>query len=122
MEKRMVFGQKERTLRYDIAAMLALEEASGGKPTGAIVASLQQWSFTSLVLLLWAGFRHEDRGLTQASVRRALEAYVSEPNANVRQLRKDITDSIEASAWYKQIEAKDDDDDLDDSTGGADIP
>ena len=110
MDKRFVFAQRERTLRYDISAMLALEEASGGKPTGAIVASLQQWSFTSLALLLWAGFRHEDKSLTQSQTRRALEVFVNEPNANVRQLRKDITDAIESSAWYKQIDASTEDD------------
>jgi hypothetical protein len=110
VDKRFVFAQKERALRYDIAAMLALEDASGGKPTGAIVASLQQWSFTSLVLLLWAGFRWEDKNLTQATVRKALDAYVLEHGSNVRQLRKDITDAIEASAWYKQIDTAPDDD------------
>ena len=107
----MVFAQRERVLRYDIAAMLALEEASGGKPTGAIVASLQQWSFTSLVLLLWAGFRHEDKHLTQASVRKGLEAFIGEPNANIRQLRKDVTDAIESAAWYRQIDASQADED-----------
>lgn len=107
----MVFGQRERTLRYDIAAMLALEEAMNGKPTGDVVASLQRWSFTAMVLLLWAGFRHEDKTLTQAQVRKALDAYVREPSANIRQLRKDITDAIESSAWYKQIEVRADEDD-----------
>jgi hypothetical protein len=106
----MVFGQRERVLRYDIAAMLALEEASDGKPTGEIVASLQRWSFTAMVLLLWAGFRHDDKALTQQQTRRALDAYVKEPGANIRQLRKDITEAIEASAWYKQIETTSDDD------------
>jgi hypothetical protein len=106
----MVFGQRERVLRYDIAAMLALEEASDGKPTGEIVSSLQRWSFTAMVLLLWAGFRHEDKSLTQAQTRRALEAFVNEPHANIRQLRQDITNAIEGSAWYRQIEATTDDD------------
>jgi len=112
----MVFGQRERTLRYDIAAMLALEEAMAGKPSGEIVASLQRWSFTAMVLLLWAGFKHEDKNLTQSQTRRALEAFINEPNANIRQLRKDITEAIESSSWYKQIEvsaAEDEEEDAD---------
>lgn len=103
-DKRVVFGNRERVLRYDIAAMLALEEAMDGKPTGEIVASLQRWSFTAMVLLLWAGFRHEDKTLTQSLVRKMLEQFVSDESNNVRQLRKDITDAIEGSQWYRQIE------------------
>jgi len=114
VEKRIVFGQRERALRYDIAAMLALEEAMGGKPTGEIVASLQRWSFTAMVLLLWAGFRHEDKTLTQSQTRRALEAFIGEPDSNIRQLRKDITDAIETSSWYKQIETSTQEDEEDD--------
>jgi len=105
------FGQRERTLRYDIAAMLALEAAMDGKPSGEIVRSLQLWSFNALVLVLWAGLKHEDKNLTINLTRKHLEHYVDLPGSNIRQLRKDITDAIEASSWYKQIDTNDDGED-----------
>jgi len=108
MEKTILFGQKERTLRYDIGAMLALETAMDGKPSGEIVRSLQLWSFNALVLVLWAGLKHEDKNLTINLTRKHLEHYVTLPGSNIRQLRKDITDAIESSSWYKQIDTNED--------------
>jgi len=108
VDTKILFGQKERTLRYDIGAMLDLEAQMDGKPTGEIVRSLGAWSFRSLVLVLWAGLKHEDKGLTVSLTRRHLEHYVSLPGSNIKQLRKDITDAIEGSSWYRQIDTDDD--------------
>lgn len=109
MTKTILFGEKSRTLRYDIGAMIALETAMDGKPTGEIIASLGRWSFTAFVLVLWAGLKHEDKNLTPKLVQKHLERYVTLEGANVRQLRKDVTEAIEASQWYQQIDPRDDD-------------
>ena len=110
MSKRIQFGGKERTLRYDIAAMLDMEAAMDGKPSGEIVASLGKWSFRAFVIVLWAGLKHEDKGLSLNLTRKHLEHYVTLAGSNIRQLRRDVTDAIEASAWYKQIDTEEDDD------------
>lgn len=102
------FGGGTRTLKYDIAAMIALESATGGLSSGQIVASLANWNFTNLVLALWAGLRHEDEKRQAAKVQRWLEQYVPLPGANLRQLRDQVRAAIEDAAWYRQAISTDD--------------
>ena len=118
MATRILFGQRERTLVYDIGAMVAMERAMDGKPTGEIIRSLGNWSFSALIVVLWAGLKHEDPKLSQALTQKHLEHYVDLPGANIKQLRKDITDAIEGSSWYKQIDA----DDEPEASGDGDEP
>lgn len=118
MATTILFGERSRTLRFDIAAMLELEAAMGGKSTGEILASLASWSFTSLVLVLWAGLLHEDRQLTPKLVRKYLTTYVDLPGADLRQLRKDVSGAIEASAWFKQAYQSEEDGDAEEDAAG----
>ncbi len=106
----ILFGERVRTLRFDIAAMIDLEAAMGGKSTGEIVASLAAWNFTALVLALWAGLKHEDKKLKATSVQTMLERYITQDGANLRQLRDAVRESIQASAWYRQAISSEDDD------------
>lgn len=117
----ILFGERSRTLRFDIAAMIDLEAALGGKSTGEIVGSLAAWNFTVLVLALWAGLKHEDRKLKASSVQAMLERYVTQPGANLRQLRDAVRESIQASEWYRQAISSEDDDvaEGDTATGNA---
>jgi hypothetical protein len=105
----ILFGGAARTLKFDIAAMIALESATGGTSTGQIVASLANWNFTNLVLALWAGLRHEDEKRQVSTVQRWLEKYVTLPGSNLRQLRDAVRAAIEASTWYRQAISADDD-------------
>lgn len=106
----ILFGERVRTLRFDIAAMIDLEAAMGGKSTGEIVASLASWNFTALVLALWAGLKHEDRKLKAPSVQAMLERYVTQEGANLRHLRDTVRECIQASTWYRQAVSDEDDD------------
>jgi hypothetical protein len=110
----ILFGGATRTLKFDIAAMIALENAMDGKSTGEIVGSLANWNFTALVLALWAGLRHEDEKRQAKRVQKWLEQYVELPGANLRQLRDEVRASIEASTWYRQAISSDDADEAGD--------
>lgn len=115
MSTTILFGEKSRELKYDIGAMIALEGAMDGKPSGEIIADLGRWSFTSFVIALWAGLKHEDNSLSPKSVQRMLERYVTQDGANVRALRKQVTDAIEDSQWYRQVDPDASDSDADET-------
>lgn len=108
--KEILFGERSRTLRFNIAAMIDLEAAMGGKSTGEIVGSLASWNLTSLVLALWAGLKHDDKDLKPSSVQTMLERYVTQEGSNLRKLRDDVRAAIQASDWYRQAISTDDDD------------
>lgn len=116
----ILFGERPRTLKFDIAAMIDLEAAMGGKSTGEIVGSLANWNFTALVLALWAGLKHEDQKLKPSSVQTMLGRYVTQPGSNLRQLRDAVRESIQTSTWYRQAISNDDDSETpEDDAGNA---
>lgn len=108
-DKTILFGERERTLRFDIDAMMALEGAMDGKSSGEIVGSLASWNFTALVLALWAGLRSDDKTLTPAAVQKMLGRYVEQDGANIRKLRDDVREAIQSTAWYRQVISTPDD-------------
>lgn len=122
MPRTILFGERERALRFDIAAMLDLEAAMGGKSTGEIVAGLASWNLTALVLVLWAGLKGDQPKLTVASVRAMLERYVTQEGANLRVLRDQVREAIEDATWFQQAISSGDGEtppDTDDDAGNA---
>lgn len=102
----IAFGNRERHLRFDIDAMLALEAATG-KTTGEVVADLARISFTTLAYALWAGLKHEDPSLTPKLVIKYLQTYEKLAGASLKDLRKAVSDAIDESAWFQQLSAED---------------
>jgi hypothetical protein len=107
-ENEILFGERSRTLKFDIDAMISLEAAMDGKSTGDIVGSLANWNFIAFTMALWAGLKHEDPKLKPPAVQKMLARYVNQPGANLRQLRDAVREAIESSAWYKQAISTDD--------------
>lgn len=92
-----------RNLRFDIAAYKALEDAMGGRPLGAIVASLQGINVTGMSAALWAGFRHlKEEKLTIKEVDDMLDAYV-EGGGDLGELARRLSDAMSTSAAFKGL-------------------
>jgi len=56
---------KPRTLRYDLNALCAIEEATGKPIAEALSAGS---SFSAMRVIIWAGLKHEDPALTVEAV------------------------------------------------------
>lgn len=95
------FGGRERTLRFDIEAQLAIE-GQIGKATQEVLYDLANLSFSALLVCLWAGLKHEDKGLTLATTLKHLKAYETLPGANVKALFAAATKGLRQSQWYQQ--------------------
>lgn len=54
---------KPRTLRFDLNALCAIEDATGKSLSQAVSNTM-----SSIRLMLWAGLKHEDPGLTLEQV------------------------------------------------------
>lgn len=113
------FGERRRTLRFDIDAMIALEGVLDGKSSGEIVGNLVRWSLTTLVCVLWAGLKHEDDKLSVSGVQKMLGRYVTQDGANLRQLRDACRRAIQDAQWYQQAISSDDAEGAADDAGNA---
>lgn len=96
----LVMFDKQRDLKYDLAAIKDLEAQLGGQPLGAIVQQLSQMGISALTVALWAGFKHEDRSLTPNLVTKMLEAYLQKGN-RIGTLMNAVSDAIEESGLFK---------------------
>lgn len=67
-------GGKTRTLHFDANAICDLEERMG-RGIGAIMSE-EAAGFYTVRALLWAGLKHEDRGLTLERAGRLLNDYI----------------------------------------------
>jgi hypothetical protein len=97
---------RPRSLHYDLAAIRDLEKALDGKPLGVIVNDLANMGVNSFVFALWAGLKHEDRGLTPNLVTKRLEAYLKdagEPGSDKKLslLADAINDALEESGLFR---------------------
>jgi len=95
------FGGKERTLRFDIEAQLAIE-GQLQKATQEVLFDLGNLSFSALLVCLWAGLKHEDRSLSLAATLKHLKAYEALDGANVKGLFAAVTKALRQSQWYQQ--------------------
>lgn len=111
------FGGKSRTLRFDLDAMLAIE-AQTGKTTGQVLADLASLSFSTLAWCLWAGLKHEDATLTPKLTVKMLRTYIDEPGASLARLRKAVSQAIDGSLWWQQIQQGAADEDEDEGAAG----
>jgi hypothetical protein len=100
------FGNRQRTLRFDIEAQLALE-GQLGKTTREIMADLAMLSFSALLVCLWAGLKHEDRALTVQLTLKYLKTYEQLPGANVQLLFECVMKALQHSQWYQQVTSYD---------------
>lgn len=105
------FGNRQRTLRFDIDAQLAIE-GQLQKTTREVMAELAALSFSALLVCLWAGLKHEDRGLTLQLTLKYLKSYEQLDGANVQLLFESVMKALQQSQWYRQVttyEAPEDD-------------
>ena len=66
---------KKRTLRYDFNALCDLESEYGSRTLERVFTVLQSGvGFGDIRILLWAGLRHEDEGLTIRKVGETLDS------------------------------------------------
>ena len=114
------FGGKRRTLRFDLDAMLAIE-AQTGKTTGQVLADLANLSFSMLAFALWAGLKHEEPTLTPKLTVKMLRTYMEEPGGSIATVRKAVSQAMDASIWWKQLQQGVQDEDEDDA-GNAPPP
>lgn len=95
------FGNRQRTLRFDIEAQLAIE-GQIGKATQEVLFDLGNLSFSALLVCLWAGLKHEDTSLSLATTLKHLKAYETLDGANVKGLFAAVTKALRQSQWYQQ--------------------
>lgn len=101
----ILFGNKERKLRFDVEAMLDLEAALN-KTTREVMSDLAMLSFNTLVVALWAGLKHEDTALNINLVRKYFRTYEKLPGADIKALFKAVLDALKQSQWYQQVTAE----------------
>lgn len=94
---------KPRNLRFDLAAVRDLEAALGGKPLASVINDLSMLGVNALVLSLWAGLKHEDRGLNPKLVERMLEAYISDKKS-LRTLGRAVNDALDETGLFRTDE------------------
>lgn len=98
---------KTRQLFFDLAAIRDLEAAMNGQPLGQIVQHLSNLGINATVLALWAGLKHEDRGVSPNLVTKRLETYLKN-GGKLRVLCDAISDALEESGLFRPAEEEDD--------------
>jgi hypothetical protein len=96
-------GGKERNIRYDSNSICVLEEKAGmGIPR---ILSEEQMGFNTLRLLLWAGCRHENQGLTLDMVGIWMEEYFDndDENKNFSELLEKVSNEFMESKAVKKL-------------------
>jgi hypothetical protein len=91
---------RTRHLQFDLAAIRDLENAMGGEPLGVIVGRLANLGVNAIVLTLWAGLKHDDRGLSPKLVEKRLTTYLA-AGGKLGTLADGINDALEASGLFK---------------------
>lgn len=99
------FGNRNRELRFDIAAVLDIE-ATLNKTIREVMVDLSTLSFTALVVTLWAGLKRGDSNLTLSLTQKYLKTYETLPGADVRSLFQSVTNAMRQSQWYQQVTAE----------------
>lgn len=94
---------RPRNLRFDIAAVRDLEAALGGQPLGLIWQQLGNMGINALCLALWAGLKHEDRGLTQNLIVKIVEKYIAN-GGKLKPVISAVTEAFEASDVFKSLD------------------
>ena len=85
---------KVRHLHFDLRAIKDLEATMNGQPLGAIVGQLSQLGVTAITVALWAGLKHEDRGMTPNLATKLLESYLADKKS-LRALGRALSDAID---------------------------
>jgi hypothetical protein len=93
---------KPRRIRFDIAAVRDLEAALG-QPLGVIWQQLGQMGINALCLALWAGLKHEDKGLTQNLTVKLVERHIAN-GGKLKPIITAVTEAFEASDVFKSID------------------
>lgn len=94
-------GGKSRRLRYDFNAIADIEaEAKTGIQ---ILLSEERIGFNTMRLLLWAGVKHEERGLTVSKVGDMLQELIQSGGDITSPMGK-IMEALEASGVWGKTE------------------
>lgn len=100
MAVRIEFGDKVRDLKFDLRAIKDLEANMGGQPLGVIVQQLSQVGVTAITMALWAGLKHEDKGLSPSLVTKMLETYIAQKRS-LRKLGRALNEAIDECGLFK---------------------
>lgn len=94
------FGDKTRTLAYDLSSIRDLENAMGGQPISLVIQQVGQLGVNALVFALWAGLKHDDRGLTPKLTEKYLSTYIKERRSKA-ELGQKINDALEETGLFR---------------------
>lgn len=91
---------KPRELKFDLRAIKDLEANMGGMPLGTIVQQLSQVGVTAITMALWAGLKHEDKGLSPSLITKMLEEYIKK-GKRLRILGRALNEAIDETGLFK---------------------
>lgn len=100
MPVQIEFGGKPRDLKFDLRAVKDLEANMGNMPLGLVVQQLSQVGVTAITMALWAGLKHEDKGLSPSLVTKMLEQYIAE-RRSLRKLGRALNEAIDECGLFK---------------------
>jgi hypothetical protein len=112
---RITIGKHERRIYFNHAAIADLE-----KEAGAGISQLfrQEQSFHAARLLLWAGLKHEDRGLTLQRADMLIDAYLKPTDeggngGTIETLTEKLMEGIAVSGLFKGMTKASDEAEID---------
>lgn len=91
---------KERVLFYGTGDLLEAER----RMSKSLVRALGEKSLTDLVVLLWAGLRHQDAKLTPDGVMKAIDKARQRPDVSVFMLWEKVADALVESGMLPASE------------------
>lgn len=104
MPVQIEFGDKPRTLKYDLAAIRDME-AVLDKPLSDIVGHMIRGGINAIVVALWAGLKSEDKTLNVNLVNKMLTTHLERAKGKgrneLRVLTRAINDAIEETGVWE---------------------
>ena len=100
---------KERSLRYDINAVTAVEEVFGGKSLIAMLANPAYFGFSLIRALLWGGLKHKEKGLTLDRTGILLQEFLQK-GGTLGDVSGKINEALVEAGILRQVEEEPDED------------
>lgn len=88
-------GGKSRVLRYDINAAVDIEKLLGESLLG-VIGNPAKIGFRVILVLLWGGLKHAEKGLTEQRVGLWMQEYL-EAGGDLEELVVDIGEAMQKS-------------------------
>jgi hypothetical protein len=87
---------KPRRLRFDINALIDIENVSGGKSIQQVLGNM---GIGTIRLLMWAGLKHDDRRLTQEKTGELLQEHL-DAGGDIVSLVDILTEAMDVSGVF----------------------